>query len=303
MIFPGLTINTTHTATIVLTDNNGRAASTAVSFDTFDPNSYTFEAEDFNYGGGLFFDNPQHGAYAGLGSVDGIDYHSVNPGQGNAAYRPNPPGLETEVCTDRPRLTFSPGLQDYDVGFNSGGNWGNYTRTFPAGTYYLYMRGADGIGAAGDSASLSVVTGGPTTTNQTSTKLGTFSVPSTGDWQVYTWVLLKDSGGNPVQITNNGSVKTLRVTTDNGNYNANFYALIPVYTPPTSMTLGISSSSGNLSISFPTQPGYGYQAEYKTNLTDAVWLPLDNAIPGDGTVQSVHDMLGGGSRFYRVQIQ
>src|SRR5208282_2895028 len=99
VIFPGLTINTTHTATIALTDNNGRAASRAVSFDTFDPNTYTFEAEDFNYGGGLFIDNPQHGAYAGLGSIDGIDYHSVNPGQGNAAYRPNPSGLETEVCT------------------------------------------------------------------------------------------------------------------------------------------------------------------------------------------------------------
>lgn len=25
----------------------------------------------------------------------------------------------------------------------------------------------------------------------------------------------------------------------------------------------------NIGISFPTQPGYGYQVEYKTNLTDA----------------------------------
>lgn len=303
VVFPGLTLNKTHTATIAMTDNNGRVVSVTVNFDTFSPNSYTFEAEDFNYGGGLFVDNPQHGAYSGLGAVDGIDYHSVNSGQGGHDYRPNPPGLETEGCTDRPRLTFSPGLQDYDVGFNSGGNWGNYTRTFPAGTYHLYMRGADGIGAAGDSASLSVVTSGPTTTNQTTTQLGTFSVPSTGDWQVYTWVLLKDSGGNSVQMTNDGSVKTLRITTDNGNYNANFYALIPVYTPPASMLLGVSGRSGNLSISFPTQPGYGYQTEYKTNLTDAVWLPLGNAVPGDGTVQSVNDTTGEGCRFYRVRIQ
>lgn len=304
-IFPGLTINQTHTATISLTDNNGRVASATVNFDTFNPINYTFEAEDFDYGGGKFFDNLQSGAYAGLGAIDGIDFHSVNPGQGNHDYRPNPPGLETEVAADRARQTFSPGLQDYDVGFNSGGNWGDYSRTYPAGSFNFYMRGADGIGAAGESASLSVVTGGQMTTNQTTTKLGTFSVPSTGDWQAYTWVPLKDSGGNLVQVTNDGSVKTLRVTTDNGNYNANFYILVPTYTPPAGIALTVSGggANGSMGISFATQPGYGYQLEYKTNLTDAVWIPLGNVISGDGTIQSVNNMPGANSRFYRVQIQ
>jgi hypothetical protein len=303
--FPGLTINKPHTATITITDNNARIVSTTVNFDTFDPNSYTFEAEDFDYGGGLFFDNPQQGAYVGRSASDGIDYHSANSGQGGHDYRPNPPGLETEGATDRPRLAFSPGLQDYDVGFNSSGNWGNYTRTFPAGTYNIYLRAADAITASGDSASLSVVTGGQTTTNQTTTKLGTYSVPSTGDWQAYTWVPLKDSGGNLVEITNDGSVKTLRVITDNGSYNANFYILIPVYTPPASVALAVvqSGGSGNMGITFPTQPGYGYQVEYKTNLNDAVWIPLGSAIIGDGTSQLVNDAAGAGSRFYRVRIQ
>jgi len=303
VVFPGLTLNHPHTATITLIDNNGRAASATANFDTFSPDSYTFEAEDFDYNSGQFFDNPQYGAYAGYGAVDGIDYHSVNSGQGGHDYRPNPPGLETEGSTDRPRLAFSPGLQDYDVGFNSGGNWGNYTRTFPAGTYNIYLRAADGIGASGDSASLSLVTGGQTTTNQTTTKLGTFFVPATGDWQAYTWVPLKDNGGNLVQVTNSGSVKTLRMTTDNGNYNANFYILIPAYTPPAGMTLTVSNSGGGMGISFPTQPGYDYQAEYKTNLTDAVWIPLGGPISGDGTTQSVPDVIRAGSRFYRVRIQ
>jgi len=41
------------------------------------------------------------------------------------------------------------------------------------------------------------------------------------------------------------------------------------------MTLTVSNSGGGgMGIAFPTQPGYGYQAEYKTNLTDAVWIPL-----------------------------
>ncbi len=128
-------------------------------------------------------------------------------------------------------------------------------------------------------------------------------MPSTGDWQLYTWVPLKDNGGNLVQVTNDGFVKTFRVTTDNGNYNANFYILIPAYTPPFNPALTVSSSSGNMGISFLTQPGYGYQVEYKTNLTDAVWLPLGSGIPGDGTSHLVNDAIGGGSRFYRVRSQ
>jgi autotransporter-associated beta strand protein len=304
-VFPGLTLNKTHAVTIALTDNSGRSVSTSVNFDTFNPNSYTFEAEDFDYNSGLFFDNPQSGAYAGRSASSNIDFYSVNSGQGNHAYRPNPPGLETEGATDRPRMAFSPGLQDYDVGFNSSGNWGNYTRTYPAGTYNIYLRAADGIGASGDSASLSLVTGGQATISQTTTKLGMFFVPSTGDWQSYNWVPLKDGSGNLVQINNDGAIKTLRVTTDNGNYNANFYILIPAYTPPasTKLTVSYGAGNGNLSIFFPTQPGYGYRLEYKTNLTDAVWIPSGNVISGDGAIQSVNDTPGANSRFYRVQIQ
>ena len=85
-------------------------------------------------------------------------------------------------------------------------------------------------------------------------------------------------------------METLRVTTDNGNYNANFYLLAPVYTPPESTALAVSNANGNsgLNISFPTQPGYSYQLEYKTNLTDAAWIPLGVAIPGDGTIHSAN---------------
>jgi hypothetical protein len=136
-------------------------------------------------------------------------------------------------------------------------------------------------------------------------KLGSFSVPSTGGWQTYAWVPLKDSGGNLVEITNSGTVETMRVTTDNGNYNANFYILIPVYTPPAEMALTVSNGSGNgnLGIFFSTQPGYGYQLEYTTNLTDAVWIPLGNTTAGDGTIQSVNEVIGNGSRFYRMRVQ
>lgn len=300
--FPGVTLNRPHTAVINATDNGSRAVSTTVNFDTFDPGFYTFEAEDFDYGGGNFYDNPQHGSYAGRAGVEGIDLHMINVGQGGNAYRPNPPGLETEGASDAPRQTFSPGLADYDIGFNNGGNWGNYTRTFPAGSYYCYLRGADGISGVSDSASLSLVTSGQSTTNQTTTRLGTFAVPGTGNWQTYTWVPLKDSGGNLVVVTNPGTVTTYRVTTDGGSYNANFYLLVPAYTPPPGTRLSTSGAGTGLGLSFSTLPGYGYQVQYKTNLTDPVWLPLGNLISGDGTTKTMTNS-GGPSRFYRLQIQ
>jgi|SRR5450631_3503784 hypothetical protein len=61
--------------------------------------------------------------------------------------------------------------------------------------------------------------------------------------------------------------------------------------------------NGMMGISFTTQPGYDYQVEYKTSLTDAIWIPLGNVISGDGTIQSLNDTIGANSRFYRMQIQ
>jgi autotransporter-associated beta strand protein len=299
--FPGVTLNRPHTAVINATDNNSLTVSTTVSFDTFNPACYPFEAEDFDYGGGNFFDNPQPGAYAGLAGVAGIDLNMVNSGSGNDAYRPNPPGLETEGATDLPRQNSSPGLVDYDVGFNNTGNWGNYTRTFPAGNYYCYLRGSDGITGVSDSASLSLVTGGQGTTNQTTTRLGTFAVPGTGNWQTYTWVPLLNSGSMAI-ITNSGAVTTYRMITDSGSYNANFFLFVPAYTPPPTLPLAASNGGSGFNLSFPTLPGYSYQVQYKTNLTDAIWLPLGGSLAGDGTTKTMSDS-GATRRFYRLESQ
>jgi CotH kinase protein/Lamin Tail Domain/Carbohydrate binding domain len=212
-----LTSNTVYTAVIQVTDANNNVTSTNVSFDTISP-AYTFEAEDYNYNGGNFFDNPQTDAYAGLNATYGVDAQNSDFGGGGSAYRPS--GLNTEANGDIPRLPYiGTGKTDYDVGWNNAGsgNWGNYTRTFPAGSYNIYMRAANPNGFTADSASMS----GAAT--------GTFSVPDTGNWQTYTWVPLRDSNGNLARFVG-GSVETLKVTTDNGNYNANFYLLMPLNT-------------------------------------------------------------------------
>jgi hypothetical protein len=55
-------------------------------------------------------------------------------------------------------------------------------------------------------------------------------------------------------------------------------------------------------LSFPTLPGYSYEVQYKTNLTDAVWLPLGSSFSGNGWTQTVSDTVSSRG-FYRLQIQ
>ena len=218
-----LTTNTVYSAFIQAFDAHGVPTSTSLTFDTVVP-FYTWEAEDFDYGGGFFFDNPQTNAYTMLDGITNVDYH----GGGNGSYLRA--GLTTEGCGDKRRpLSFDyTNTFDYDVGFNNGGNWGNYTRHYSNGTFNIYVRASDGGGSgSSDSGSFSLVTGGLGTTSQTVVKLGNWGVQPTGGWQTYTYVPVKDPAGNLVQFTGNGSVQTLRMTIDNGNCNENFFMLSP----------------------------------------------------------------------------
>jgi len=58
-----------YAASIQVTDANGEGAIRNLKFDTINP-AYTFEAEDWNYGGGNFIDNPQTNAYAGAALME-----------------------------------------------------------------------------------------------------------------------------------------------------------------------------------------------------------------------------------------
>ena len=218
-----LSANTIYSAIVTVTDAGGNSATNMVPyFDTINPAYYTFEAEDFDYNSGHYINNPQTNAYAGLSGTAGIDYNNNEIGSGNADYRPQ--GLETESDGDVPRPAYSGGLGDYDVGWADSGNWGNYTRLFPAGTYYVFMRSANG--PTSDSDSMYQVTAGQGTSSQTTSLIGTFSTVNTGGWQTYAWVPLRNSGGGLATFTG-GSVETLRVTTDNGGNNINCFMLIP----------------------------------------------------------------------------
>ena len=225
-----LTSNTVYTAFIQVNDGNGIPASVTVTFDTVIP-TYTFEAEDWDYGSGQFFDNPQTNAYYALDGTSGVDYN--NPNNSNKGYIRA--GLNTEGASDVMRLQyfnttnqFGVPFQDYDVGFTAGGQWANYTRNYPSGVYNIYIRAARGDGGSvSDAGSISLVTSGVGTVTQTTSKLGTYNINSTGNWQKYYWTPVKDTGGNLSQFTADGSTKTLRLTMDGAGHNLTYILLVP----------------------------------------------------------------------------
>jgi endoglucanase len=293
-----LPFNTNHTAVISVTNLNGASTSAAVTFDTFQDGAYTWEAEDYDYGGGHYFDNPQVDAYANLPAAAGVDYSDVNFG-GTYLYRPG--GTATEITADTPRPQFA-GAYDYNIGYFSTGEWGNYTRHYPAGTFNVWGRFAAGGGDT--QAYLDRVTGGWGTSSQTTDFLGTFFIP-TSTWSHFIWVPLTDNGGTLVKLTLTGPTNTLRLarpdpSTGLPDVNVNFLMLVPLDGP---VTLRAGVSDGSVSLSFPTQAGLSYQVQYKDNLGDAGWLPLGLPVAGDNTVQTIGNPTGANSRYYRLQIQ
>src|SRR5439155_6689391 len=119
------------------------------------------------------------------------------------------------------------GLSDYNVAWFDSGEWINFTRVFPSGTYNVFARAANGQAASAGSVSLGLV-GGAGTPTQTITNLGSAAVPVTGGWQTYDWMPFRDIAGNLVQFTG-GSQATVRITSGGGN-NSTYFMLIPANT-------------------------------------------------------------------------
>jgi hypothetical protein len=227
-----LKANRLYSGTITVKDINGATTTTALSgFSTIA--GYTFEAEDYDYTtgttAGQYIAVPQTNQYANLQATLGTDInHDQTSGPGNNAYRPRPTGLAIETTGDTPREQYAGGGQDYDVGWNNGGDWANYTRKYPAGTYNVYLRGSDGNGPQSDAASMTVQAGtAALAASASGNSPFTFNVPG-GGWQTFHWCPLLDSAGNPATLTCDGTASTLQLHVDGGNLNMNFVLLVPV---------------------------------------------------------------------------
>ncbi len=203
-----LVLNTKHTAVITITADNSERVTTTVSFNDFSATNYQFEAEDYDYNGGQYFDTPQTDAYAGRASIAGVDNVQSDLNANPFLYRPNSPAPSTTLAGDGLRPQFSSGT-DYNIGFFGAGSWLNYTRHYPAGTYYVEGRFAEGTTST--EALLSQLASGYGTSVQTSNVLGTFFVSPTGGWQTWGWATLTDTNGNPVKLRFDGSLPTLQL--------------------------------------------------------------------------------------------
>ena len=241
--YAGLLTNRVYTGIINVTDSVDLNSFKSVTFDTYAP-LLTWEAEDYDFGSGQYINNPTPsdtpapGSYFGQIGTEGVDFHDHSQ-SGSRDYRSSD-FMATQLTGEPLRQAFvAAGAFDYNVGWFDGatfgannvgitsydaGEWVNYTRDFPAGTYHIYGRLANGNGGTA-TIPLSRVTGGWGTSAQTTTSLGIFSFPAVG-WGSYAYVPLTDDFGNKLAVNLSGP-NTLRVTAGSGG-NMNFFMLLPV---------------------------------------------------------------------------
>ena len=292
-----------YTAVITVRDANTNVATTTLYFDTFNPTNFTWEAEDYDFTGGGFFDNPvptstyAANSYFGLDSTYGTDFYYFDMDPATPLTNYNRFSLGIDVCGDYPplakyvtaRLT-DPNVKDFNLAYWTTNSWANYTHTYPAGTYNVYARMASGMGG---SIQLDKITGGVTN------HLGQFNLPNQG-WGIYNWWPLVGGNGQPVTVTL-GGVSTLRATTD-GSANANRFMLVTPIATITPPQITATISNGDVVLSFPTQSGRTYQVWGKNNLSDVNWSPL-GTLSGDGSVKSWSEPATQTHRFYRLEVQ
>src|SRR6266542_2385922 len=337
--FSGLVSNTVYDARFVLSDFSGRSSTNEFTFDTFDesyfelPTVKVIEAEDYNYAdifdiGGQFQDNPPPSGTNSMGFVvngfgDGyydligkpsVDYFDRSTSFGT--YRTQD-SVDTQAgsveiestlgdlaLNDTIRQKYAAlDLQEYEVGGTEGGEWLNYTRSFSNGNYRVYLREAS---RAPQAVSLDKVISDPAQTNQTTTALGVFNVPSTAMISNYRYVSLTDTNGSPAVLNLSGT-NTLRLTLGGPQTNVtqqtmalNYLLFVPVPATAPAPTLSQPVRSGNdLVFLFQITSGFLYTVQYKDSLDQTNWMD-SVTFTGDGSSRAVTNAIVGASRFVRV---
>jgi hypothetical protein len=302
VVYPTLLPNAIHVAIMAVTNSLGHGILVTNRFDTFSEDNYMVEAEDFDYGGGQFITNWFPDAYADYNgpfpAVTNIDFQHISLSGEVFNYRSVGIPQDYLGTHDWLRSNFVYyGAQDFVLVFFAGTDWADYTREYPSGSFYVYIRSS---GDGPFSMYLDQVTSGAGTVNQATKRLGHFGgFGKAPVYVTYDWVPLTDDGLAAPAVVNLNGLTTLRLTTG-GNCNPNYFMLVPAtLVPATGITLQATSSAGNTVLSFPTQAGVNYRVFYRTNLTAGNWALLTTVL-GNGAVESVPDPVTGTSRFYRV---
>ena len=276
--------NTVYDAQIEIPNIEGPAAITEWTFDTFSDaflNSEEveiIELEDYNFDGGKYVDNPPVSGFRENGSgvnandgyvdregepeVDFFDYSSSPAGEDKAIYRSFDPvatqagasetGSAEEFSGPDPAINdtirsqySSVDLTEIQITNTEGGEWLNYTREFKAGDYQVFLRGA---GRATQEIHLDEVTSNPAEPDQTTTRLGTFTLPNMGMEYNYRFVPLLNNSGIPARLTLSGT-KTIRITIGDQQVDRvdettalNYLAFVPAVEEPSTPLIVTTSS-------------------------------------------------------------
>jgi hypothetical protein len=318
---------------ITATDAAGHSNTYTETFDNFSQNNMMVEADEYDFNGGQFIDDSIQTAtnYYATNSyfpwpnfaddgpanvgVYGIDYTTANTNSGEQFLYRYDDGAGTQPSTDFLRNKFYNSGQDaaagepegytnddFNIGWWNPGTWLNYTRTFQTNNYYVYGRLAGGVPYVG--TTLSLVTFGQGSMNQTTQLLGSFSDPNANGFQSWHWVPLQNNGTNV--ICSLAGIETLKATAGPGaaagNVNAHYYLFVAVVSTFPTFPLNVSVSAGVISIKFQSQNQHSYTVQYSGSLNPVNWQTL-TTVNGDGTVKTVTDTVSGPQRFYRIEAQ
>lgn len=244
--YDGLEPGKSYTGEFQVTDSAGETRRVSLGFDTFMEGSTTLiEAEDFNFDGGQFIDDPQLNntpggselSYFDKVGLQGIDRFEINfggigPVPQAEVYRFGPgftrqEWVGTRVTDDyqRPHFTEAPPnpdtIYDYHVDEMVPGEWLEYTRNLEPGRYAVFAR-VSRDGPEPFTLLMEQRVADPDGFNPILYRLGEFK----GDTLSWHWASLTDAGGMETGIHLEETLNTFRITLVEGHARINSIALI-----------------------------------------------------------------------------
>lgn len=204
------------------------------------PGAFVIEGEDYDYDGGQQVPAASlmpylGGAYNDRVGVLDVDYFNADAAD-SQLYRPLPApnninlldNLLGRYGRERPGWTVN---QNFRVGSPAAGDWQQYTRSIPAGEYWVWAAlSHPGTSPGQLFGTLDLVTGDPTPPGPGLLPLGFFNAPGSGGVGRNDLVLLRDGGGTPATVIIDQPATTLRFNLGSGDLD--WFVLVPVTSAP-----------------------------------------------------------------------